>query len=480
MSGPWLRKGISTVNIASKVVPAAGFLPLAARSDRPLVPSLERRRLQVYALQMAADYASICVAFLLANGLYLGDFLSREAMTGAQIVLPIFVTIALYQGVYCQRALNDLQFAIRRTALALCISAALLTFLGFYVKPAEPFSRGVFSIGFALSLVLMALTRIMVSRAVRLWFGPTVLNVLIVDAGGPDIVLDHAYRLQADEYELLIDAPDPSALDRLGRCIQNMDRVIISCPIERQRAWSFALRAAGANAELVSEPLHEIGAIGIVREEQFSSIAVSSGPLGIRARAAKRLFDLAIAVPAIVLLATPMLMIALAIRMEDGGPVFFRQRRLGRGNRFFEVLKFRSMRAQQADASGNRSASRDDDRITRVGRLLRKTSLDELPQLLNVLAGEMSLVGPRPHAIGSQAGEKLFWQVDVEYWRRHALKPGMTGLAQVRGFRGATDRESDLTDRLQADLEYISNWSMLGDLMILLATFKVLIHDRAF
>ncbi|MGJ3628242.1 sugar transferase [Sphingomonas sp. MMS24-JH45] len=116
----------------------------------------------------------------------------------------------------------------------------------------------------------------------------------------------------------------------------------------------------------------------------------------------------------------------------------------------------------------------------RVGRIIRATSVDELPQLLNVLLGSMSIVGPRPHALGSLAGQQLFWEVDERYWHRHVLKPGITGLAQVRGFRGATHLRSDLTQRLHADLEYVVDWSVLRDLAILISTFRVLVHRNAF
>jgi len=160
--------------------------------------------------------------------------------------------------------------------------------------------------------------------------------------------------------------------------------------------------------------------------------------------------------------------------------VFFVQRRLGRGNRFFGMYKFRSMRAERADADGARSASREDDRVTRIGRFIRRTSIDELPQLVNVLRGEMSMVGPRPHAVASQAGDKLFWQIDATYWNRHSLKPGLTGLAQIRGYRGATEVEADLQNRLDADLEYISTWSPWADALIVLKTLRVLVHRQAF
>jgi lipopolysaccharide/colanic/teichoic acid biosynthesis glycosyltransferase len=181
------------------------------------------------------------------------------------------------------------------------------------------------------------------------------------------------------------------------------------------------------------------------------------------------------------LLLSPLLIaVAVAVKLQDRGPVFFVQRRMGRGNRFFNMYKFRSMTQALGDATGSVSASKDDKRITPVGRFIRKTSIDELPQLFNVLLGDMSLVGPRPHATGSLAGDKLFWEVDLRYWQRHSLKPGLSGLAQVRGFRGATDHESDLVNRLQADLEYLEGWTIMRDIQIILLTMRVLVHDRAF
>ena len=169
--------------------------------------------------------------------------------------------------------------------------------------------------------------------------------------------------------------------------------------------------------------------------------------MALHARIFKRAIDLAIALSALVVLSPIMLLVAVLIKLEDGGPVFFVQQRMGAHNCLFNMLKFRSMRAEQLDCIGGRSTSRDDSRVTRIGALIRRTSIDELPQLINVLRSEMSIVGPRPHALGSQAGEKLFWEVDDDYWQRHSLKPGLTGLAQIRGHRGATETEGHLKER---------------------------------
>ena len=144
------------------------------------------------------------------------------------------------------------------------------------------------------------------------------------------------------------------------------------------------------------------------------------------------------------------------------------------------ILKFRTMHMALSDHKADRLTEKDDPRVTRIGAFLRRTSIDELPQLFNVLKGDMSIVGPRPHAAAAKAAQSLYWEVDERYWARHCIKPGMTGLAQVRGHRGPTDRHEDLINRLQSDLEYVTNWSIWRDLRIIVATLRVLAHDNAF
>ena len=210
------------------------------------------------------------------------------------------------------------------------------------------------------------------------------------------------------------------------------------------------------------------------------TLIVAEGPLNLASRIQKRAFDFALTLPVLLLLSPLLLLIALSIKLDSPGPIFFKQKRLGRGNRLFDIYKFRSMRSETLDPTGTISASRDDNRITWIGRIIRRTSLDELPQLFNVLIGDMSLVGPRPHALGSLAGNQLFWDIDRQYWCRHALKPGITGLAQIRGFRGATHHMRDLQNRLEADLEYASGWTLVRDLTILVSTVRVLLHENAY
>lgn len=232
--------------------------------------------------------------------------------------------------------------------------------------------------------------------------------------------------------------------------------------------------------EFISEGLHEQGVVRRSREYGLSSRVISSGPLVLKDRAMKRAMDLLLAVPATILLVPVFLAIAFAIKLEDRGPVLFIQVRTGRANRNFRMLKFRSMKVGQLDFSGAMSTTREDERTTRVGRVIRRTSLDELPQLLNVVRGDMSLVGPRPHALRSRAGNKLFWEIDPRYWNRHQLKPGMSGLAQIRGYRGPTVEEKQLVERLNADLEYVDQWSLRRDIIIIFRTIVLLMRSRAF
>jgi lipopolysaccharide/colanic/teichoic acid biosynthesis glycosyltransferase len=269
-------------------------------------------------------------------------------------------------------------------------------------------------------------------------------------------------------------------LDRLGRFLNHVDRVVVACVPERRAIWASALKGANIRGEVLAPELTDLGALGIDRCGDCATMVVSAGALGLRNRLLKRAMDLTLAVAALILLAPLLLLVAAAIRIDSPGPIFFVQQRLGRGNRLFGVYKFRSMRADQCDAEGNQSTQRDDRRITRVGRFIRASSIDELPQLLNILFGQMSFVGPRPHALGSTAGDRLFWELDERYWHRHATKPGITGLAQVRGLRGATHVPADLTNRLQSDLEYLSGWTIWRDVAILIRTIRVLAHNNAY
>ncbi len=185
---------------------------------------------------------------------------------------------------------------------------------------------------------------------------------------------------------------------------------------------------------------------------------------------AKWLFDKVIATVALILLAPVMAAVAVIIRLDSRGPVFFRQKRYGFNNELVEVFKFRSMYTDMCDAAAAKLVTKEDPRVTPVGRFIRKTSIDELPQLFNVLLGDLSLVGPRPHALAAKAGDDLYDDVVKSYFKRHKVKPGITGWAQINGWRGETDTHEKIEKRVEHDLYYIENWSIVLDLYILLKT----------
>jgi len=185
---------------------------------------------------------------------------------------------------------------------------------------------------------------------------------------------------------------------------------------------------------------------------------------------AKRLVDIVGAAFGLLALAPLLIGIAIAIKLTSPGPVFFRQKRYGYHNRRFSIFKFRTMHTHLGDSSGTNQTTSNDPRVTKLGRILRKTSLDELPQLINVLKGDMSLVGPRPHVPGMLAGGMLYEQLLPYYFQRHHMRPGITGLAQVNGYRGSTTAPLSAIERLESDLQYIQRWSLWFDIRIIVRT----------
>jgi Undecaprenyl-phosphate glucose phosphotransferase len=212
--------------------------------------------------------------------------------------------------------------------------------------------------------------------------------------------------------------------------------------------------------------------------ERLRLLRLADRPISGWAAVVKTVEDYTLAICGIAVAALPMALIALAVRLDSPGPVLFRQRRTGFNNRDFYVLKFRTMYVEATDHDGVRQVVDGDPRVTRIGAILRRTSMDELPQVFNVLKGEMSFIGPRPHAPGTRAGGRPFEQVVARYAARHKVKPGLTGLAQVRGWRGPTETEEKLIRRVESDLEYIETWSPWLDFTILVRTLLAVARMR--
>ncbi len=217
---------------------------------------------------------------------------------------------------------------------------------------------------------------------------------------------------------------------------------------------------------------------GISYAGNIPLLAVVDRPIKHWNAVAKRIEDLICSSFLLLLFAPIMMIIAMLIKLDSRGPVFFAQERFGFNNDVIRVLKFRTMYANRGDISGAQRTVPKDPRVTRIGRVLRALSFDELPQLLNVLRGDMSLVGPRPHAITMKAGGRLYYEAVEQYVHRHRVKPGITGWAQVNGLRGEIDTLEKAHARVEQDLYYIEHWSLWLDLKTLALTMPVLLSRQ--
>ncbi len=255
----------------------------------------------------------------------------------------------------------------------------------------------------------------------------------------------------------------------------NVDEIVLAFPWSDTRKLELVrdhLRCSPLPIQLLPDRrVRSLAANRSFRLEKSLSIEIQRGPLSRIEQQSKRAVDIAVASLALLALSPLMLLTALAIKLDSSGPVLFRQRRNGFNTKPFLIFKFRTMSVLEDDAFISQ-AKRSDPRVTRVGRILRRSSIDELPQLFNVLLGHMSLVGPRPHAL---AHDSYYGDLLSEYAFRHHVKPGITGWAQVRGFRGETSRVEQMKGRVDCDLWYINNWSLALDLRILILTcFEVM------
>lgn len=442
--------------------------------------SRQMRRFQLYGFLAVIDVVAICLAFSLAGLLRPNVIFGTNGLNLAALVVPLYLLSALNSAAYGYQVLLNWKKGLGKALVALVVAVVAVLFFAFYARSSLEFSRLVYGAGSLGSVAALCIGRWFFQRIVAGTDEDRFRGELIIADNCDPIDPGNAKVIHAAVHGLRPNLRDPKMLDRLGKAVRGYDYVLVCCPVEDRAAWSMLLKGTDVQGHVLAPEFDEVGANHLGRYHGQCVMRVASGPLDIRGRVLKRAMDLSLTIPTIILLSPLLVLTAIIIKIESPGPVLFRQQRMGRANRLFSVLKFRSMRDADSDAEGAASATRDDCRVTRVGRFIRATSIDELPQLFNVLHGDMSLVGPRPHALGSLAGAERFWDVDERYWHRHSLKPGITGLAQVRGLRGATHDREDLVQRLQADLEYLNEWTLLRDLAILAATVKVLVHPNAF
>lgn len=438
-------------------------------------------RVFLYLSFVVADSVAIFLAFSLAAFLRGEKWLSPGGVDLGMVTMAIYLMIAFNQGAFSIDSMRQFTDGLLKSLKSLLLTALLVVLFAFFTKSGMQISRVAFG-----SAIIWSWMAIMTGRSVlenaylRDLRAKLIDAILIVDGGDKSLMQKGTPVLDARISGLVPNLADPVMLDRLATLLRDYDRVVVSCDSKSRLAWAVVLKGIGVVGEIVVPERDGVGAIGLGEFGGKDTVIVSRGPLSLTNRIKKRMFDLAVSVPALILLAPLFAVVAIAIRLESPGPALFRQTRTGQANANFQILKFRSMRTDQCSRDGALSTAREDERVTRLGRFLRATSIDELPQLINVVRGDMSMVGPRPHALGSKAGADLFWEVSETYWLRHSLKPGITGLAQIRGYRGATHKRKDLEDRLQSDIEYVNGWRLWRDVAILLGTLRVLVHPNAY
>lgn len=437
-----------------------------------------RARLLTYLVLL--DLGTLCAGVMLAAGLYLGTVWHERLLTLLPLLILVYYPTAIRHQAYRLGVVIHASPSMRRACLSLLTAMVIVISVTFVLKSSDSLSRGLALGGVLASCMLLVIGRYYFAKYAyaALNGSPESEVVLIEDFDPPEGCT--SFKLDLRTLNIVPDINDPVMLDRIGRLLHDTDRVILACQPERRVIWSTALKGVGVNVEVLTPELDAIGAISTTRYHGIATTLIATGPLNAVDRVIKRLFDLTVALITLLLLSPLLFGIAVAIKLDSPGPVLFVQNRIGKGNRMFRMFKFRSMRSDLLDHTASKLTTRNDARVTRVGRFIRKTSMDELPQILNVLRGDMSIVGPRPHATGALAGSSLYWEVTSHYWTRHAVKPGLTGLAQVRGFRGNTETSDDLLNRVQADLAYLENWSIWRDIILVIQTFRVLTHNNAF
>jgi len=443
---------------------------LAAKRDKRTI---------LYIVSLVLDQLALIGGYFGALSLRDDQWLSADGRPIILIALPVFIMLEIAREVQSAEALQNRLTGIVRSLGALAGAAFVTICLGF-LSDADNISRLGIGVTFGFAAVLLVVAKVILDLLRKMMIGDYVLATILLKDGLDAAPDQSAKAVDVGSIGMWPDPERPDMIDRLSRLIAPYDRVVIACHYEHRGAWATFLRGHDVGGEILLDRDLLHGAVAIGSYDNFDTLVLSRGPLSLMNRLQKRVFDLVIASICLLILSPLLVLTAIAIKLDSPGPVLFRQTRVGQGNRQFQIFKFRSMRFESSDEAGNRSATRDDDRITRVGRIIRRTSIDELPQLLNVLHGEMSMVGPRPHALGSTAGADLFWHASQQYWLRHALKPGITGLAQIRGYRGATHCREDLAGRVRCDLEYLSTWSLLNDLIILAKTIRVVLHKNAY
>ena len=467
---------------------------------RPIPRMLVSECLRLYDIVAVVATGSIAYALYVLPGPHTLD--SRYPCTIALGAL-VAAIVAQILGAYRLESVFSRSLGAQRSVAAWLIGFGLFVAVAFGLKISDFYSR-VWAISWLLSgTVLLLFARYLLRFVTIRWAmeGRFAFRTLIVGVGEQADALAAHIAARGGARTRIVAFVDDSAgpprprrtfhghpvipdVDRMMALIREnaADEVIIALP------WSRAQRVQELTMLLATTPVcirlaPDLAGLHfadrrVTMRAGVPMLTLFDRPISGWSHVLKLIEDWVIALAALAFVAPLMISIAIAIKLDSRGPVLFKQRRFGFNNRPIEVWKFRTMRPECTDANALMQTIRLDPRVTRLGHFLRKSSLDELPQLFNVLKGEMSIVGPRPHAMATKAEGRLFQDVVDRYAARHRVKPGITGWAQVNGWRGGTDTIDKIQKRVECDLYYIDNWSVWFDLYIVLRTFVAVFRMR--
>jgi Undecaprenyl-phosphate glucose phosphotransferase len=428
----------------------------------------------------------------------------RYALADLAVAAAAVTAFQLFD-IYTTTAFRTQVHQLSRLGVAWTLVFLVALSIAFFIKFEDTISRSWAAGWYLVGLAALFADRLVLTSLVRRWArgGRLVRRVIIVGGGREGEALVRALAHEADSDLRICGVFDDRVGDRSPPVVAGIPKLgTVDDLVEFTRRTRVDLILVSLPLTAEERVLHMVRKLWVLpvdvrlaahmsklrfRPRAYSYIGnvpvldIFDKPIADWNMVLKSTFDFVAGALILLGLLPVMAVTALAIKLDSPGPVFFRQRRLGFNNEVIEVFKFRSLHHKHADPAASKVVTRNDPRVTRVGRFIRKTSLDELPQLLNVLRGELSLVGPRPHAVEANTSNKLWEEVVDGYFARHRVKPGITGWAQVNGWRGEVNTPEKLQNRVEHDLYYIENWSLLFDLYILLRTpFALLRTENAY
>jgi Undecaprenyl-phosphate glucose phosphotransferase len=473
---------------------------------RPVVPALSR-----VVLAGAMRLADFLLLVIVGIGLHIAYVMPTYGLDPAYPVAILalsLLAVLLFNiaGAYEVGSLRFIAPQLGRITIAWLVAFALGLAVVFFAKLEGTYSRVWLIAWFIGGLLAILGARLVLARLIARWIAEGRLTRRTVIVGGGTSAEELIEALQRDRHgdveviglfddrnderspNLVAGIPKLGTVDDLVEFARRtrIDLLIVSLPVTAEervlhmvgKLWvlpvDVRLSAHTSRLRLRPRSYSYVGTVPV--------LDIYDKPIADWDVVQKWLFDRIVGGLLMVLLSPVMLAVAIAVKLDSAGPVFFRQRRYGFNNELIEVFKFRSMYVEQSDVTAAKLVTKGDPRVTRVGRFIRKTSLDELPQLINVAVfGNLSLVGPRPHALHAKAENQLYDEVVDGYFARHRVKPGITGWAQINGWRGETDTSEKIQRRVEYDLFYIENWSVMFDMLILARTpFALLKSENAY